>query len=205
MKISSIQVLFLIASSSLTLSACGKGDGSVTVQSAAYPTSGAASVQSNSRDAATVTPTATVTDFKLCIKTIKLEDEDGKAQKEEDQEEIVFSPGLIDVTAGIEKAWGNVKVPVGFKLSRIRIKVKKDQALCGVSYSLSFNGQTTPEDIEFRFKFDPAVDFEDGNTLNLSLNTVVSKLRQAIDSAPGGSISSLKSQIENVEGSGVKK
>jgi hypothetical protein len=183
----------------LLLTACGK-TGTITVKSDAFATSGASSLIADHEHLAAVTPTANVDDFKICVARIRLQNEDGDVEKnKDDEEDIRFAPGLIDVTNGLRNDWGQVEVPVGFKLSRLTIKVKKDQDLCSQNYSVKFNNETTPQDIEFKWRFDPPLELEDGSQLNLSLNSVVEQLRLRIDE---GSIASMKDRIESVEGSG---
>ena len=147
-----------------------------------------------------------VDDFKVCVKRIRMQDEDGETVKSDDDDkndgdDIRFEPGLIDVTNGLPAEWGKVEIPTGFKLSRMQIKVKKDEALCGVNYSVKFNAETTPQDIEFKFRFDPAIDVSDGSTLNISMAQVVEELRLRADNTVGH-IGSMKERIEAVEGSG---
>lgn len=201
--------------STVPITGCGKKAGDVTVESATFNTSGEAllareKLNPNSEAlarfypdeiVAAVSPTTTVTDFKICVRKVKLENEDGKTEQKDDQDEIEFKPGLIDLTAGTAKSWGTMNVPVGFKLKKIKIKVKKDKDLCGVDYSIKFNSATTDQDVEFKWKFEPAIDLDAGNKLSLALATVVSALRQAGDA---GTLSSLKDHVENTEGSGSK-
>jgi hypothetical protein len=189
----------------LLLTACGK-TGTVSIKSESYATSGASSLMADRDSLALVTPSTNVSDFKICVKRIRLQDEDGEAVSkdgetgengEKDVDDIRFSPGLIDLTDGLPEDWGKVEVPVGFKLSRLTVKVKKDESVCGVNYSVKFNSASSPQDIEFKFKFDPAVELSDGSTLNVSMAKVVEQLRLAVDS---GDIASMKERIEAVEG-----
>jgi len=163
--------------------------------------------------ARSVGPQTPITEFKLCVERIRLEDAQGKphlhedaAKKSEDDAstgEIKFTPGLIDLSDGTAKNWGMVDIPVGFALSRLTIKARKDQALCGVDYSVDFNGTTSTEDIEFKWKFDPPVVLN-GSTdaLQLSLATVTDKLRGDADRNTLGS--DLKGEIESTEDSDSK-
>ncbi|MBI4924925.1 MAG: hypothetical protein HY843_03290 [Bdellovibrio sp.] len=153
-----------------------------------------------------------VNEFKFCVKRIKLEDEDGNAKKkdgetgddgEKDPEDIRFAPGLIDLSAGVVKDWGTVNIPIGFKLKKIKIKVKKDKTLCGVNYSVRFNTQEASEDIEFKWKFSPALDLTNAvSALKLSFSTIMSTLRAAADA---GTLAQIKSHIEGVEDAASEK
>lgn len=172
--------------------------------------------------------------FKICVKRIKLEDEDGntilkdpaaadtlgvqksgedkegKSEAEKEQEvqdekigEMVFSPGLIDLTDSQTKSWGEIQLPVGFRLKKLIIIVKKDEKKCGVDYSLNYNGYKSEQDVEFKWKFEPAIDLEAATeSLQLSFNSVVARLKEAVQS---GSIEKLKERVEEVEGSATAK
>ena len=191
---------------------CAQRAADVTISSAAFPTSGTAlsSVMS-------LAPSTTVSAFKICVKRVKLEDADGKTVKkdnetgdagEKDADDIRFAPGMIDVSAGTAIDWGKANIPVGFKLSKLKIKVKKDNTLCpGMSgHSIIFNSQSTDEDVEFRFKFNPALDLNsDTGALAISLNTVVGAIRAAADSNPSNFGQAIKATIESNEGGGQKK
>lgn len=193
--------IFAVVLAALT-TGCARKTGDVTVQSSAFSTSGAALLGRSGapfplKGTMAVNPTTTVTDFKICVRKVKLENEDDEVEKMDDQDEIEFKPGLIDLTSGAAKSWGTMNVPVGFKLKKIKIKVKKDQELCGVDYSIKFNSATTDQDVEFKWKFEPPVELDAGNKLSLALATVVATLRQAGDA---GTLASLKEHVESSEG-----
>lgn len=140
-----------------------------------------------------------VTEFKLCVRSIKLENANEEAVALGDEEDIKFQPGLIDVTAGDQKKWGNVTLPSGFQLKRIKIKVAKDKNLCGTEYALSFNGVETDEEIQMRFILPVANNFDAENEdIHLPLQTMVDALLAQID-ADTLSRDSLKDAIEAVE------
>lgn len=212
--------LLALGIASLTLTGCGAGaTGDVTISSGAYSATSAAHLDAaavGSDPGTTFLPafqSATVSDFKFCVKRVKLEDEDGSAKKKEGEkgdggeegvDDVKFAPGLVSVGSGAAVDWGTVNIPLGFKLRKIKIKVKKDNDLCGVDYSVKFNSLTTDQDVEFRWKFDPALDLESGTrALELSLSTVVTALRSWADNPTG----SLKDEIEKdgSEGSATKK
>ena len=112
---------------SLVVASCGKGTGSLTF------------VAANSASApglmALSPSTLAIAKFDVCIKKIKLEDESGEAQRgESEEDEIEFKPGLVDLSnlASAEATIGSLeRAPVGFKISKIKIKVRKDTSLCG--------------------------------------------------------------------------
>ena len=184
------------------------GNGTVAVGSKAFATAAGA----------TAFALPEVSEFKICVASIKLVGPEGKAHIEQegnvqsgddnddavessdDRAEIKFSPGLIDLSAGKEVSWGSLKIPTGFSLSKLKIKVKKDKEKCGVDYSVRFNGQEANEDIEFKWKFNPAVAI-DANTsqLTLSFASVVSALRAA---AEAGSLDQMKNHVEALEDEG---
>ena len=190
----------LVFSSSIAITplftGCGGKSTDVAVASDAFNKSGStvpASLVS--------TPATSVIDFKICVKEIELEDDTGRSRKRENQNEIEFNPGLIDLSSGTGQPWGTLKIPPGFNLSRIKVKVKKDQKLCGVDYSVKFNEQSTPEDIEFKWRFKPAIRVSQGDTLSMSLAEVVAALRTAGDE---GTLASLKQHIERSEDIGKR-
>jgi hypothetical protein len=109
---------------------------------------------------------------------------------------------LIDASQGNTINWGKITVPTGFRVTSLRVKVKKDESKCGVNYSLKFNSATTPQDIEFKFRFDPAIETQAGDVIRLKLDSIVSHLRLAADN---GSIASLKERVEEKVGMGIKE
>ncbi|MCM2323376.1 MAG: hypothetical protein NDJ90_08955 [Oligoflexia bacterium] len=151
------------------------------------------------------------TDFKLCVRRIKLFDEDGKAVKKDDEtglngekdpDDISFAPGLINIQNGVAQDWGVANVPAGFQLTKMTVKVHRDEGLCGVPYSVKFNDVTQTEDVEFKFRFSPAIDLDDDTgAIALSLDAVVSALRNAASLGENN----MKSYIEGVEGSAYRR
>jgi len=118
--------------------------------------------------------TDAVNDFKLCVRSIRFESEDDVLIETDGLDDIRFSPGLIDVSDGLEKKWTRLDLPTGFALKRIRIKLDDDKDLCGVDYSLSFNGVSTDEEVEFRWMFSPPmIVTEDSPGIQLPLDTIV--------------------------------
>ena len=198
--------LLLLLSLAVVFSSCGKS-GTISVKSPAYAAA-LTDMSSGFESAASYllsTPPAT---FKFCVKKVRLEDENGEEQEgdgEGDKKDIEFGLGLIDVSAGVAKDWGSVaNVPVNFKLSKIKIKVKKDDTQCAAlnGKSLVYESYSTPEDIEFRWKFNPAVELQDGSVINVSMNSIIKALGDAGSNLSNGNI---KSYIENIEGAATKE
>jgi hypothetical protein len=177
---------------------CGK-DGVTIGNSAVSSSSGAVRMAASS-----------IEEFKFCVSRVRLETEEEKnasdaSSTEEDDNDgkaIEFNPGLIDLSSGAAADWGQLVIPEKAKVVRIKIKVKKNEALCGTNYSLIYNGLSTPRDIEFRWKFDPAIDV-DGTTsaLRLSFQEIVAALQT---SAMSDELQ-LKDRTEAVEGSALKE
>lgn len=168
--------------------------GDITVRSQAFGTGRLAYA---SDDAYQERLLSNITDFKFCVTKLKLEQEDGASGGE-----VEFKPGLIDVSSGEAKTWGTAALPTTLKLKRIKVEVHKDQELCsGASYSVKFNSVTTSKDVEFVFKFEPAIEVKAGGTVNLALTTIATTLREAAD-ANQLNDESLKEFIEGVEGTG---
>lgn len=195
------------------LSACSSGR-QVTIASSAFNTTGSTGTEDSARAAAP----ADVTDFKFCVTRVRIDNDDDSARlaaqadessddnsdsSDDDSQDVRFAPGLIDATNGEAKEWGKITIPEGYKVKGIRVKVHRDTQLCGVDYSVKFNDATTPQDVEFKWSFNPPLEI-DGATqqLELSLKEVVAHLREA---ASSGSLASLKDRIEEVESTEASK
>jgi len=145
-----------------------------------------------------------IQELKFCVARIRLENEEEKTAAEstavEESSYTQFAPGLIDVTSGAAQDWGSLALPEKSQVVRLKIKVKKDESLCGTSYSLSFNGLSTPRDIEFRWKFDPPIDVSEATkALRVSFDEIVSTLQA---SAMSDELQ-LKDRVESVEPAGT--
>jgi hypothetical protein len=143
-----------------------------------------------------------VTEFKFCVARVRLESQaekeaaDASGSSEDDSSYTQFAPGLIDVSAGTAKDWGAVALPEKAQVVRIKVKVKKDESVCGTDYSVMYNGMSTPRDIEFRWKFEPAIDVSAATVaLRLSFDEIVAALQ---GSAMSDELQ-LKDRIEAVE------
>lgn len=155
-----------------------------------------------------------LTHLSFCVKRVRLEGEDDEAvvKDDDDQESeesgyIQFTPGLITITGGAAVNWGTANLPVDFKLKRIKVKVQKSSQNCsGAEYSvkvgLGGNDILHTEDIEFRWRFNPALELDSATgAIELSLDSIVTALRNAAVT----DASHIKQAIENTEGSGKKK
>lgn len=185
----------------LLLTACGK-EVALKISSASFATTGATALLGF-----LATPSAPVTEFKFCVKRVKLQGEDDspirkegeKGENGEDHpDDIRFAPGLIDISDGKAHDWGTMEIPTGFKLKRIQIKVRKDQELCGVNYSVKFNDAIAVENFEIKWRFNPPIDLASNiDVLELSFNNLVASLRQAADEERLNN--QLKERIEEIE------
>ena len=207
---------FVSALMLLTLTACGTRvgtglTGSVTLKSEAFNTTGLAAlppmglIPAYIQDLALGMPARftapDVTDFKICIRELKLEKSDGGYADTDGSGSFEYKIGLVDVSNGAEKTWMTSAFPVGFTLQRIKVVVHKDESLCGVNYSLKFNSFQSNSDVEFKFKFEPAIAVATGSIIKVALSTVVSTLRAAAN-ASSLNDQNIKDFIEGVEGTG---
>lgn len=182
----------------LLFSGCGKNTGNASLSSSGFNTSGLAEVVESDSSSLAANPSTAVAEFKICVRRIRLENEDDQAEKsgDDDSDFIEFSPGLVDLSNGEPKGWGDAKIPTGFKLKRIKVKVQKHAQTCGVDYSIKFNSETATRDVEFRFRFDPPIELEGDEKIKLSMAKVVAALRRAGDA---GSLNRMHEHIEAVE------
>ncbi len=185
--------LFTISVSFITGCGSNQSTGAITIRSAPVSTQALAS---------TATAAASATDFKVCVRRIRLEN-DSDEPETNDQDAgadesgyVEFSPGLLDLTDGQSKDWGQARVPVGFKLRRIKIKVQKHEQLCGVDYSLKYGTATANRDLEFRWRFNPEVELKDGSTVTLALEQALAAIRAA---AQAGDLNKVKDYLDGAD------
>lgn len=195
-------IVDILALSFLLLTAsCGTTTGNALVGSASFNTSGNTFVSIPSALSLYEVFAATnVSSMKFCVKKIQLIDENDSVRRKNDDEEIDFMPGLIDVSNGREALWGYAEVPVDFNLKKIWIHIRKDELLCNVDYAFKFNDFTSDNNIVLKWKYNPAIELNSGDTITLDLSAVVGNLRTSADS---GSLSSntLKEAAQGAEGS----
>lgn len=195
---------FSILSSLALLSACGKSSGStgVSFTASAYTDGG--------REFApmpfpvTLFPSRAPSDFKFCSTKLKLKDSSGAAVGGADSLEIVM--GLVDVgTGAADKTLATVAIPVDFSLGKMEVELHRDPQKCSsADYSVRYNGQQLTKDLEFKFKFDPAVTVKQGDTLKLAFTTITSALKAA-QNASAFNDENIASYLQSTtEGSGSK-
>ena len=190
----------------LSLTACGKS-GPVTLVAKNSDTSLASKTLSDSTIQSLTDPT-----FKVCIKKVTLEDESGEAQgndssegeSEEEKNEIEFSVGEVDLTsiATSDVTLGTIAdAPVGFKISKVKIKLKK---FGSCSHSVQYDTASTDSDVEFRWTFSPAVELNSGDTLDLLLSDIASTIQTAA-SAHSGNSGLFRAAINLAQGHGKRR
>lgn len=180
----------------LGLSGCGTRTGNPSVYSAAFsPTGGSLGFRGFLYGA--------VSEFKFCIRRVKLEAPDDSTVGGDANGEIIFQPGLIDVSSGAAAKWGEPAIPTNLQIKRMKIKLGVDQSLCGVNYSIRFNGVSSNEEIQFRWKFDPPLN-SNVDAIELRLQAFVNAL---LADADAGTLTSgrLKTLIEGAEETGKVK
>lgn len=201
----------------LTLLISGAGCGTrvgtgVTIRSAPFAIAGVTTAPQSTltaladdlfRFSSARTAAPSVTDFKFCLKALKLEADDGKYADKDGSGSVEFKVGLLDVSNGQEKVWATSNLPTGFRLRRIKAEVHKDFDVCNVNYSVKFNGFESQNDVEFKFKFEPPVDVTLGTSLRVALSSFVAALRAAASSASLNE-NNLKDYVEGLEESGTK-
>lgn len=175
------------------------GDGAVTIKSQAFSPSLSAFLLR----AFELTPQASVSTFKFCVKKVKLKNESGSEVTKNGSGEIEMKLGLIDVSSGAEKSWGTPSIPSGFSLSRIEVIVEKDKELCGIEDAVQYNSYSVQDNVEFKWNVSPAVTINSGDVISLSLASVVSALNQA---ATAGQLNdeNLRTYIQNATGTAEK-
>jgi ribosomal protein L33 len=183
--------------------------GNVTVQSGAYTNDGSAVVMNHPvlrgiQNLLLIPPAyaAAVTDFQFCITKLKVVSEvDGAAGA---SSEAIL--GLVDVSdPNADTIWGNIELPEGAQVSEIHFEVHQDSENCsGANYSVSYNGKELTKDLEFKFKFDPAISIQNGDTLDLGLS-VIAKAMEDADAAAQFNDAQIGNYVEvNTIGTGEK-
>ncbi|MAE57394.1 MAG: hypothetical protein CME69_00855 [Halobacteriovorax sp.] len=120
---------------------------------------------------------APVSTFRFCVTKLKVVSEvDGQASNS--REAIL---GLIDVSDNTATTnWGNVELTDGETVSELQIELHRDPENCsGVNYSLLYNGSELTKDLEFKFRFDPAITAQNGDTLQLDLSVIAKAIEDA--------------------------
>lgn len=155
----------------------------VTIQSSAYTNDGSAVAAFQSKikflkelifEKAYAAP---VTNFEFCITQMKVVTE-GDSTAGASQEAIL---GLVDVSnANLSSDWGTIELNEGDTISEIHFEIHKDAENCGgADYSVSYNGQKLNKDLEFKFRFSPALIVNNGDTINLQLGVIAKAMEDA--------------------------
>ncbi len=128
----------------------------------------------------------TFTGIKFCITQMKLEAEDGSSIKDEETDSDLFEAklGWVDLGNGnVNVSWGDVPIPHGTKLKRIKVEIHKDEELCGVPYSATLTTASATrnltKDIELKFSFSNAKELKEGDSVTVSLANLVTQFEAA--------------------------
>lgn len=141
----------------------------------------------------------TVSEFKFCVKRVRLETETDDTVGGDSNGEIDIDVGLVDASSGNEVTWGTTDLPTDFTLKRAKVKMSKDSDLCPGDYSVRFNGVETDEEVEFEFNFEPAVRVDEASSqITFALQLFVDSLLEA-DDASNLTPETLKQRVEQVE------
>lgn len=118
-----------------------------------------------------------VSDFQFCITQLKVVSSVGDAPSAS-QEAIL---GLVNVSdPNAVSNWGTIELEEGATISEIHFEVHYDPQNCSAAtFSASYNGQTLTKDLEFKFKFDPAISISQGATLELGLSQIAKAMEDA--------------------------
>jgi len=155
----------------------GNPSATITLQSAAYTNNGAvAQVKSPLiKLFETIFPikdtiAAPVSSFKFCITKMKVVTTAGGLPGT--SKEAIL--GLVDVSDATKTTnWGNIQLTDGEIISEIHLEIHKDAQNCsGINYSLTYNNKSLSGDLEFKFKFSPAIKIQHGKTLQINLSAI---------------------------------
>ncbi len=155
---------------------------SVTIQSGSYTNDGSVvqgPLMKNLKNLLLIPSAfaAPVTDFKFCITKLKVVSS-VNGSPGNSQEAIL---GLVDVSNpnGVTD-WGTIELADGSVVSEIHFELHRDPQNCSAAeYSTSYNGKTITKDLEFKFKFEPAISIRNGDTLTLGLSKIAKAMEDA--------------------------
>lgn len=124
---------------------------------------------------------AAINDFQFCITKMKIKGSvDGAASV---STEAIL--GLVDISnPDVEQLMGDgsIQIPEGTAISELSLEVHKDAENCSAAdFSVSYQGVKLNKDLEFKFKFDPAITINHGDTLLLGLDNVAKAFEAAAD------------------------
>lgn len=166
------------------------GDGMVALRSAAINAATSEKVHAQS-----------VSSMSFCITQLKFEADGGDAIADDDGDDVFeTSIGLVNIGDGSTVVnWGNVGAPIGTSIKKVKVEVHRDPEVCGVEYSVEYNGLELSQDVEMTFTFPVAEAVEDGGTITFDLAQIASAFQSAYD-AGDFSDGNITSYIENIEG-----
>lgn len=120
-----------------------------------------------------------VTDFQFCITQLKVKSSSSSGTTA--ATEVVI--GLVDVSdQNATINWGDFKLNSSTDISEIHFEIHSDSENCsGEDFSVSYNGVTITQDLEFKFQFDPAITIENGDTITLGLSPIAKAFQDAAD------------------------
>lgn len=127
-----------------------------------------------------------ISGFKLCITQMKLDAEDGSTVKNGDSDLLEAKLGLVDLGDGsLPATWGNISIPAGTTIKRIKLEIHKNIELCGVDYSTSITDtsgtiHSVSKDIELKWAFATPKSFNAGDTVTVSLANLVTQYSAAV-------------------------
>jgi hypothetical protein len=140
-----------------------------------------------------------ITDFQFCITKMKLKLTGDSVESDSVEARL----GLIDIS--VQSAvvnWGNVEISEGAQLSELIMEVHYDPEVCsGATFSASYNSTTITQDLEFKFKFNPAVTIDSGDTLSLSMSKIAEAIENAYQAGDFNN-ANITTYLENVYGEG---
>ncbi len=208
-----IKVILIISCLFFTLS-CGSGTSGgnpgvtsrVTIESGPYTNDGSLVMISNpylkgieNFLISTAFAAVPITDFQFCVTKMKVKTE-GESTVGVSLEAKL---GLVNVSdANATTNWGQINLTKGASISEIHFEIHQDSETCsGENFTVSYNGQTITKDLEFKFRFNPAVSVNDGDTFKLGL----SKIAKAVEDARAAgqfNNENISPYLENVFGDG---
>lgn len=180
-----MSVLFLASCNSAEEGLIPTGNSvGVTIQSSAYTNDGSTALMNSPilqfLQNHVLVPTAfaaSVTDFRFCVTKMKVVTSVDLLPPVSTEAIL----GLIDISNPlVDTLWGEVNLPEGASISEVHFEVHSDSENCqGENYSVRYNGQSLTKDLEFKFKFEPAINVNNGDTINLGLNEIAKAMEDA--------------------------
>ncbi len=122
-----------------------------------------------------------ITSFSFCVTQLKIESDGGTAIQKDGKDAIEAKIGLVSTGEGSSATnWGQVDIPTGSAVKKIKIEVHKDAELCGVDYSVKLNDTSLAKDVEFTFTFATAKDVTESGVVTLDLGSLLTAFSEAL-------------------------